>query len=76
MDDAVFQVYGGGEDGGDGSCVRDFVHVGDIARGIVTGSEKWRRTEETGERCRVYNLASGKGVSVRRLVKEIESESG
>ncbi|KAF3174644.1 hypothetical protein TWF788_008663 [Orbilia oligospora] len=76
VDDTVFQVFGGGGDGGDGSCIRDFVHVGDIARGIVMGLEDCLHASEAKERCKVYNLASGKGVSVKQLLKEVEKESG
>ncbi|KAF3143677.1 hypothetical protein TWF569_007294 [Orbilia oligospora] len=76
VDDTVLQVFGGGGDGGDGSCIRDFVHVGDIARGIVMGFEDCLRVDETKKRCKVYNLASGKGVSVKQPLKGIENESG
>ncbi|EGX48256.1 hypothetical protein AOL_s00080g381 [Orbilia oligospora ATCC 24927] len=76
VDDTVFQVFGGSGDGGDGSCIRDFVHVGDIARGFVMGFEDCLRADETKKRCKVYNLASGKGVSVKQLLKEVENESG
>ncbi|KAK6519763.1 hypothetical protein TWF506_000061 [Arthrobotrys conoides] len=76
VDDTVFQVFGGGGDEGDGSCIRDFVHVGDIARGIVMGFESCLHMEGNGGRCRVYNLASGKGVSVKQLLKEVEETIG
>ncbi|KAK6502061.1 hypothetical protein TWF481_009874 [Arthrobotrys musiformis] len=76
VDDDVFEIYKGGGEGGDGSCIRDFVHVGDIARGIVMGFQNGYSPEGPGERCRVYNLASGEGVSIKQLVEALEKESG
>ncbi|KAK6519259.1 hypothetical protein TWF281_003095 [Arthrobotrys megalospora] len=73
-----FEVYGTKRENGDGSCVRDFVHVGDIASGIVMGFESclYGIHGKGKERVRVYNLTSGNGVSVKRLVNEVEKESG
>ncbi|KAF3935392.1 hypothetical protein ABW20_dc0102166 [Dactylellina cionopaga] len=79
--DGVFEIYGTDYQGSeDGSCVRDFVHVSDIARGIAMGFEaliSGATGDLQGEnRCKVYNLASGKGVSVKQLIRQVEKESG
>ncbi|MCL2609986.1 MAG: UDP-glucose 4-epimerase GalE [Treponema sp.] len=49
----------------DGTCVRDYVHVGDLAAGHVAAVEY---LEATGESLTV-NLGSGSGISVRQLVE-------
>ncbi len=56
------QVYG------DGSIVRDFVHVADLARLIVDCIEKGA----TG----VYNCGGGTGSSINELIAEIEAATG
>ncbi|KAK6358766.1 hypothetical protein TWF730_008085 [Orbilia blumenaviensis] len=75
--DQVFEVYGTGLGGrGDKSCIRDFVHVADIARGIAMGLEACvYKGYRDRERLKVYNLASGGGISVKQLVRKVGLES-
>ncbi|KAK3342190.1 hypothetical protein B0T25DRAFT_511769 [Lasiosphaeria hispida] len=57
----------------DGTAIRDYVHVADIARGHVKALEK----ENTrGEPFRVYNLGSGTGSSVLEVVRSLEAATG
>ncbi len=53
----------------DGSCVRDYIHVVDLAKGHVAALEKM-------EGVKVYNLGSGKGTSVLEMVKAFSEASG
>ncbi|EPS41601.1 hypothetical protein H072_4476 [Dactylellina haptotyla CBS 200.50] len=76
----TFDLYGTdyfNEGSCDGTCVRDYVHVGDIAVAMVMGLEAcfFHRTDSR-QRCRVYNLASGKGVSVKQLIRSVEDHRG
>lgn len=47
----------------DGTCIRDFVHVVDLAKGHVKSLEKLINSNYT-----VYNLGSGVGVSILELI--------
>ncbi len=53
---------------GDGSVVRDYLYVGDLARLCVVAGEK----DVSG----VFNAGSGRGVSILDLVRSIEAVSG
>jgi UDP-glucose 4-epimerase len=53
---------------GDGTQTRDFTHVDDIVRGLVTAAEH----ELTG----VYNLGSGEAYSFNRVVELLNEELG
>jgi len=53
----------------DGSCVRDFVHVGDLADAHVR-SLQWLRRQSAEGRHETFNLGSGSGYSVRQVIAE------
>ncbi|WP_122818785.1 UDP-glucose 4-epimerase GalE [Nocardioides pantholopis] len=57
----------------DGTCVRDYVHVADLALAHVTAA---RRLEAGDALERVYNLGSGDGVSVRQIMDTIREVTG
>jgi UDP-glucose 4-epimerase len=58
----------------DGTCRRDFIHVVDLAQGHVTAI---KRMDNAGlGKCDVYNLGSGKPVSVLELVAAMEKATG
>ena len=57
-------VFGNDYDTHDGTGVRDYIHVVDLAKGHVKAIEKIMK--ETG--CDAYNLGTGKGYSVLDLV--------
>ncbi len=63
-------VYGGDWDTPDGTGVRDYLHVVDLARGHVAALERG----ESG--VAVYNLGTGRGVSVLEMVKAFEKACG
>jgi UDP-glucose 4-epimerase len=69
--DAV-PIYGTDYSTPDGTAVRDYVHVEDLARAHVRAVE--RIGEASGER--VYNLGTGLGVSVRQVLDAAERVSG
>lgn len=68
----VLRVTGTDYDTPDGSGVRDFIHVSDLARGHVAALR--RAAEQTG--CEVYNLGRGMGCSVLELVAAFERVTG
>jgi UDP-glucose 4-epimerase len=57
----------------DGTCVRDYIHVSDLALSHVAAAKRL----EAGERVEpVYNLGSGDGVSVGQIMAEVASVTG
>ena len=57
----------------DGTCVRDYVHVADLARTHVVAARKLLAGEPLEP---VYNLGSGAGVSVRQIMDTIRDVTG
>ena len=65
-------IFGNDYDTPDGTGVRDFIHVVDLARGHVAALKK---IDENPELC-VYNLGTGHGYSVLDIVKNFETANG
>jgi UDP-glucose-4-epimerase GalE len=53
----------------DGSCVRDFIHVSDLADAHVRALQ-WLRKQSPDGRHETFNLGSGSGYSVRQAIAE------
>ena len=68
---AAFQIYGTDYPTADGTCVRDYVHVVDIAEAHALAVE--RISEMAG---RVYNVGNSRGFSVREVVDAVHSVTG
>lgn len=64
-------VYGNDYDTHDGTGVRDYIHVMDLARGHLAALKK----SNTTKGYLVYNLGTGKGSSVLDVVRAFESAS-
>lgn len=56
----------------DGTCVRDYVHVSDLAQAHLLGLDSLRQGKQTT----AYNLGNGSGYSVMEVVKMVEKVSG
>ena len=56
----------------DGTCVRDFVHVTDLAQAHVLALQHLERGGGSG----AFNLGNGQGVSVRELIASVERVTG
>ena len=56
----------------DGTCIRDYIHVVDLAKGHLKALENNRKNVGV----KIYNLGSGSGVSVLELVRAFEKASG
>ncbi|PWV94247.1 UDP-glucose 4-epimerase [Paenibacillus cellulosilyticus] len=48
----------------DGTCIRDYIHVSDLADAHVLAVDRLRRGEESA----VYNLGNGQGFSVKQVI--------
>jgi UDP-glucose 4-epimerase len=68
-------VFGNDYDTRDGSCVRDYIHVMDIAS-AHTKSLQYMIAGRNKEACEVFNLGSGNGVTVLELINSFEDVSG
>lgn len=66
------KVFGGDYDTPDGTGIRDYIHVVDLARGHVAALKKLNNQEDMG----IYNLGTGQGVSVLELVQAFEKAVG
>lgn len=62
----VLSIFGNDYPTVDGTGVRDFIHVVDLAKGHVCALDKMKKG------LNIYNLGSGKGVSVMELVTTFE----
>jgi UDP-glucose 4-epimerase len=68
-------VYGNDYDTRDGSCIRDFVHVSDIAH-AHTLAIQYLDQDKTNAFCEVFNLGTGNGVTVLEAIQSFEKVSG
>ncbi len=66
------RVFGSDYPTPDGTGVRDYIHVVDLARGHLKALERL----ETGPGVVTYNLGTGRGYSVLEMVRAFEQESG
>ena len=75
---AQLQVFGDDYDTQDGTGVRDYIHVVDLAQGHVKALESLAHDKGTVIGCRAINLGTGKGTSVLEIVntfKEISQQA-
>jgi UDP-glucose 4-epimerase len=68
-------VHGNDYDTRDGSCVRDYIHVSDIAH-AHTLAIQYLLEEKNETACDVFNLGTGKGVTVLEAIQAFEKVSG
>ena len=66
-------VFGNDYDTHDGTGVRDYIHVVDLAKGHVKALEK---LDKENEGLYIYNLGTGTGYSVLDMVKAFEETTG
>lgn len=71
-DGDIFQVYGTDYDTLDGTAVRDYVHVSDIAKAHLLSIQHLVR----GGVSMACNLGTGAGTSVREVIRAVELVSG
>ncbi len=65
-------IFGDDYDTDDGTCVRDYIHVTDLAGAHILALEKLRREENSA----IYNLGNGKGFSVKEMIEAARSVTG
>lgn len=63
-----FKIYGDDYKTKDGTCVRDYIHVMDIAEAHLLSLEKLIQTQSSD----VYNIGNKQGYSVREIIDMVE----
>lgn len=58
-------VYGDDYNTKDGTCIRDYIHVMDLAEAHILALDKLRRENTSG----IYNLGNGEGFSVKEVIE-------
>lgn len=71
----TMQVYGTDYDTRDGSCIRDYIHVCDIAH-AHTLALQYSLQKNAEKSCEVFNLGTGNGITVLEAIKAFEKVSG
>lgn len=68
----MVHIFGNDYDTPDGTCLRDYIHVVDLAKGHVAALDKIK------ENCGLFvcNLGTGKGTSVLEMVKAFSQSCG
>ena len=68
-------VFGDDYNTPDGSCIRDFINVVDLAKAHVTAIKRMLE-EKSSESVEIFNLGTGEGVSVLQLINTFEASTG
>ena len=75
----VINIYGGNYETKDGTCIRDFIHVIDLANAHIKALDYLMNQEVSrNNKCKtnIFNLGIGKGYSVKEVIDNIEKIVG
>jgi len=72
LDGSSVLIYGTDYDTPDGTCIRDYIHVTDLAQAHILAIQKL----EQGGHSAVYNLGNGSGYSVREVIETVRKVTG
>ncbi|KYH34719.1 UDP-glucose 4-epimerase [Clostridium tepidiprofundi DSM 19306] len=65
-------VFGDDYDTKDGTCIRDYIHVSDLANAHLLALERLM----SGNDSKIYNLGNGKGFSVKEVIETARNVTG
>lgn len=68
-------VFGDDYNTPDGSCIRDFINVVDLAKAHVVAIDRMLN-DKSDDKVEIFNLGTGRGVSVLELIQVFEKVSG
>lgn len=71
----IINVFGDDYPTRDGTCIRDYIHVVDLAKAHVVALKRMMADEQI-ENFEVFNLGTGKGNTVLEVIKAFEKVSG
>lgn len=69
------RVFGDDYNTPDGSCIRDYIYVVDLAKAHVKAIDRMLKVCDR-EQVEIFNLGTGTGLSVLTLIKEFEAATG
>lgn len=69
---AAVQIYGDDYPTSDGTCIRDYIHVTDLADAHILALNSLREGKGSG----IYNLGNGKGFSVKDVIEMARKVTG
>lgn len=69
------KVFGDDYNTPDGSCIRDYIHVVDLARAHVVALERMMQNKGKAD-YEVFNIGTGNGVSVLEIIDSFEKATG
>jgi UDP-glucose 4-epimerase len=72
---SLMEVFGSDYPTKDGSCIRDYIHVSDIAHAHTLALD-YLINSRNEKCCEVFNLGSGDGYTVLEVIKAFEKVSG
>jgi UDP-glucose 4-epimerase len=72
LDGTSVPVFGTDYPTPDGTCIRDYIHVADLAHAHILALRKLDQDRVAG----VYNLGNGSGFSVREVIETVRKISG
>jgi UDP-glucose 4-epimerase len=70
------QVFGNDYLTPDGTCIRDYIHVVDLAKAHVAAIKLVINNNEKADNYKVFNIGTGKGNSVLEVIKTFEEITG
>jgi UDP-glucose 4-epimerase len=72
LDGTSVPVYGTDYNTPDGTCIRDYIHVIDLAHAHILAFQKLDQGNISG----IYNLGNGNGYSVREMIETVKKVTG
>jgi UDP-glucose 4-epimerase len=69
---SAISIFGTDYDTPDGTCIRDYIHVSDLAQAHILGLE-YLLAHQTSQ---IFNLGNGNGFSVREIIDTVEQVTG
>ena len=69
------KVFGNDYNTPDGSCIRDYIYVVDLAKAHVKAIDRMLKAKDR-EQVEVFNLGTGRGLSVFEIINEFEAATG
>lgn len=68
----AISIFGDDYDTHDGTCIRDYIHVTDLANAHILALEKLEKNNTSG----IYNLGSGTGFTVKEVIEAARKVTG
>lgn len=72
LDTTSVPIFGADYETPDGTCIRDYIHVTDLAHAHILALRKLDQGEISG----IYNLGNGNGYSVRQVIETVRKVTG